>query len=251
MMNFQVSLPGKKLVNELSRLILDEDWATAENYCRAYPKEAKEWSVRSGFFEGLKDSNVLPLHSACALRPPPTILNALLRAYPRAIMAKESAYSRLPLHIACRSGADATTVACLIGYFPGAAQVEDTLGRLPIHYALSNGSKPDVIDALLRTAPNAARAYDRRGWLPIHVACSVGASIRVVTSLIEAYPASTVLMTEKGSTPLRCLDLTQPSPERTQIASYLKRARKDYETSRDGELRVSKRPAANSTRYLI
>eukprot|EP00550_Attheya_septentrionalis_P007501 CAMPEP_0198295090 /NCGR_PEP_ID=MMETSP1449-20131203/25817_1 /TAXON_ID=420275 /ORGANISM="Attheya septentrionalis, Strain CCMP2084" /LENGTH=250 /DNA_ID=CAMNT_0043995277 /DNA_START=164 /DNA_END=916 /DNA_ORIENTATION=+ len=250
-MNFQVSLPGKKLVNELSRLILDEDWATAEQYCRAYPKEAKEWSVRSGFFEGLKDSNVLPLHSACALRPPPTILNALLRAYPRAIMAKESAYSRLPLHIACRSGADATTVACLIGYFPGAAQVEDTLGRLPIHYALSNGSKPDVIDALLRTAPNAARAYDRRGWLPIHVACSVGASFGVVVSLIEAYPASSVLVTEKGSTPLKCLDLTQPSSERDQIASYLRRARKNYEKSRDGEVKVAKRPAANSTRYLI
>lgn len=225
---------------------MSEQWALAVLQCQSHRKEAKVWSTRPGFFEGIKESDVLPVHQACALRPPPEMIDALWQAYPNGFEKKESAYKRIAIHIACRSGASTDTIKRILKHQVEGAAVEDALGRLPLHYAISNGAVDEVIDALLLACRSGARAYDRRGWLPIHVACSVGASTHVITELLKAYPQSIALETNKGSSPLKCCDMSN-SPNKGEVVAMLKKAKAEW----DKEQRVAKRPNRDSVRIVV
>uniref|UniRef100_A0A7S2IIZ4 Ankyrin n=1 Tax=Helicotheca tamesis TaxID=374047 RepID=A0A7S2IIZ4_9STRA len=208
---------------ELTKLIQQENWQLAEMQLKHHPEQAKSWSVRPGFFEGIKESEVLPIHEACALHPPVSFIDAMGYAYPKCFRLKESAYRRMPIHIACRAGCDVKVISTILKYHINGAATDDSLGRLPIHYALSNGAAEDVIFALIKACPGSARAYDRRGWLPIHVACSVGAGTEIIKSLLEEHPASAVLETNKGSTPAKLIESATAS-NRDEVLSMLKAA---------------------------
>mmetsp|Transcript_38448 Transcript_38448/g.57636 ORF Transcript_38448/g.57636 Transcript_38448/m.57636 type:complete len:235 (-) Transcript_38448:248-952(-) len=208
---------------ELTKFIQDRNWKLAELQLRNHPNQAKTWSIRPGFFEGIKESEVLPIHEACAFVPPVSFINAMGITYRKSFRLRESAYRRLPIHIACRAGSDVNVINAILKYNIEGAATDDNLGRLPIHYALSNGAAEDVVFALIKACPGCARAYDRRGWLPIHVACSVGASAEIISALLEGYPASAVLETSKGSTPAKLVDMSN-SKMKADIKATLKKA---------------------------
>mmetsp|Transcript_3381 Transcript_3381/g.9622 ORF Transcript_3381/g.9622 Transcript_3381/m.9622 type:complete len:248 (+) Transcript_3381:275-1018(+) len=207
--------------NDLVKLVDNEQWELAIQQSNNNRHLAEAWSARPGFFEGIKTSDVLPIHIACARRPTVEVIDALYEANRMSLRQKESAYRRIPLHIACRSDASPDVVRRLLECYPDGAAADDNLGRLPIHYRLSNGADNGTIDALLKACPGSARAFDRRGWLPLHVAASVGASPHIIQSLVEAYPDAVLLATNKGSTPRRCLDMAPYSPHKVANTAFL------------------------------
>lgn len=207
----------------LSECITSEKWEQVVQLCIGSPKEAKKWTTRLGLFEGIKDSNVLPIHEALVGSAPYRVIEALLKAYPDSAFCKESSYQRLPLHCACRKNAIPEIVELLLNEYPDAALTPDTLGRLPIHYALSNGANPKIIDCLLKRKPNCARGFDNRGWTPLHVACSVGAQTEVIKSIIYCYPEAVLMRTKKNSTAKQCLKLAN-APNKVDVKRVLQRA---------------------------
>lgn len=152
-----------------------------------------------------------------------------LRSYVLCIVTQspESAYQRLPLHSACRRGANPEVVQILLDAHPSAALIPDSLGRLPLHYALSNGADPRIVNSLLQCAPNACRGVDTRGWTPLHVACSVGASFPVIQAIMELYTEAVIFRTDKGSSPAALLP--KECPDRNEIKEMLKQARVNFD----------------------
>lgn len=196
--------------SELSQAITSEQWDHAHMLAENKKVQAKQSCGRAGFFDGVKCAVVLPIHEACANPNTPVhIIQSILLAYPDGVRSKESAYQRLPLHIACRKNANLAIVSHLIETYHDGTLVPDSLGRLPIHYALSNGAQDSIIDLMVEKSPDSARGFDRRGWLPLHVACSVGASTRVISRLLKAYPEASITCTYKGTSVQRCMESHQ------------------------------------------
>jgi ankyrin repeat protein len=195
-------------ISQLSQAITSEQWDHAILLVEGSSKGmAKQFSNRPGFFEGIKLSSVLPIHEACANPDAPfAVIQAIVAAYPDGVKVCESAYQRLPLHIACRKHANQQIVKHLLDCYVHGSLIPDTLGRLPLHYALSNGAEDNIIDLLIEQSPNSARGTDRRGWLPLHVACSVGASTHVIEVILKAYPAASIIRTHKGTSVEKCMD---------------------------------------------
>jgi hypothetical protein len=160
----------------------------------------------AGFFYGEHTSRILPIHHACALRPPEEIVDKLYDAYPQGFTSKESAFQRLPLHIACQNNAPLSVIEALLkhDHKNEAIHSKDSLGRLPLHYACSHGAPAQVVEVLLQACPASAGCVDHNEWLPIHVACRFGDNEQVIRLLIKALPESLYIMTKKGSTPLMC-----------------------------------------------
>ncbi len=225
---------------ELNRLIITKNWEYVTQHISRKPQEASSWSIRPGFFEGVRESKLLPIHQCCALDPPESLLKELYRANPKSVKCLETAYKRNPLHIATRYNAKPAVVRFLVTVYPKGAGEEDILGRLPIHYSCSNGAPTEQIELLLNACPGGSRAFDKRGWLPLHVACSVGADPIVIQRLLEIFPESVVINTNKGSNALKCCEMAEGSPNTpTNIALVTQMIQKIR--SQD------KRPAAKPT----
>jgi len=229
--------------SELSQFITTEQWSRCIDTCRNRPSDAKQWSSRNGFFEGLKTSNVLPLHEACANdNCPLEVVQAIVAAYQQGVVSYESAYQRLPLHIACRKNANVQVVRLLLEACAKGSVEPDALGRLPLHYALSNGAQDDVVQLLLDTTPNAARGTDRRGWLPLHVACSVGASTKVIVMILQAYPEGAITLTNKGTSAERTMD-AHTAQNKEEVRRIIKQYKSQVNSRLGNYGRISKQPS--------
>lgn len=185
-------------------LIQREDWRLA--VMAVGPKEAAEWSRVEGFFDGQHASSVLPIHQACALEPPLSIIESLYNANPTGFVKKEKTFLRLPLHVACQTKASFEVVEKLLEFNIEAARTKDALGRLPIHYACAHGAPSSVVDILLQAFPASTHCGDKNGWVPLHVACRRGEDESTIRLLLEACPSSLFFETKKGSTPLMCAE---------------------------------------------
>lgn len=80
----------------LFRLLLKKDWDNVIKRCSEYPNEVSTWIVTKGFNGSLR---FLPIHKACVLQPPLTVIQALLQAYPMGCM-KTDQDGWLPIHCA-------------------------------------------------------------------------------------------------------------------------------------------------------
>eukprot|EP01082_Thalassiosira_pseudonana_P004616 g4480.t1.1.5e174189 g4480 g4480.t1 contig15:1110086-1110844(-) len=169
-------------------LISHEDWKLVEFECKTYPRDCAKWTLLEGFFDGEYDSTVLPLHQACALRPPREIVKLLISCYPEGLRMREETFHRLPLHIACLTNAPLEAIEALIHVYPEATRCKDSIGRLPIHYACAHDVPFGVIDLLLRTFPASAGCGDNNGWLPLHVASRRGLPIYIIQQLLDCFP---------------------------------------------------------------
>jgi ankyrin repeat protein len=215
--------------NELSLAIANLDWVRAEKLAREEPSLAAQWNKRSGLFDGVKKTYCLAIHEAIISNAPASTVLAIIEAHPDGVRTKESSYSRLPLHCACKNAnVDPSVIAVLIKVHNSACLVPDNVGRLPIHYSLSNGADTTVIFLLLNSHPDSAKGVDLNGWSPLHVACSVG-NKRAIAALLEIYPEATFSRTDKGSTPILCLSKTMEN--RNEVKQMLKAARQQYEAT--------------------
>ena len=68
----------------LYKCITEEDWPEAMSAVEKSPREARTWVVRRDPDSGSISWKFLPLHSACARRPPLDVVTALLDAFPEA-----------------------------------------------------------------------------------------------------------------------------------------------------------------------
>jgi len=175
-------------ITDLYKAITESNWDRAIQAVKKRPDEARTWVVRK--YED-NPANImwrfLPIHSACARRPPPNLISALLNAYPE-----------------------------------GARSVDDQ-GMHALHYATGNQATREVIRLLLMTYPDAAKMKDPRGMLPIHyIACWGPSSISVVDMILVANRYVGESKDEDGNTPL---DLAKDGdyPERNAVVAALNR----------------------------
>jgi len=217
----------------LFRLLLKKDWDAACARAKSNPVEASTWIANKGTNGDLR---FLPLHKACVLQPPESVIETLLGAYTVGAMSKDqdgwypihcasfyganekvisllvNAYSkgtkakdeegRLPLHYACLKGASKGVVDILLSSFPKGAMCKDDEGRLPIHHACSKGASEDIIEALLKTSPKGAQSKDDQGRLPLHHACRKASSERIVRALLRVYPRAAQIKDDQDKLPI-------------------------------------------------
>jgi hypothetical protein len=193
------------------------DWGTVLSIVNspAGPSLSARTSHAPLFYSGRYGTTLLPLHRACMYDAPAYVIEALLKANPTSARMAESAFHRLPLHLACRSGsAQVDTVRMLLlaserdGTSTGTSswRCRDRLKRIPLHYLLANGAHPTIIDDLLQLhQPSICLAIaDSEGWLALHVACASGVDLGIVERLVRAHPAAINSLTRWGSRPLDC-----------------------------------------------
>ncbi|KAL7544716.1 hypothetical protein ACHAWF_008076 [Thalassiosira exigua] len=141
------------------------DWDAASKTCQSKPIEAETWVVRreserrdnidedGGNIDASNDGSILwrflPLHSACARRPPSSFVSDLLQAYPEAASLKDES-GMYPLHYACGNRASKNVIKQLLECFPEATGEADPSGMLPLHYIAQFGpSEEGIVELLL------------------------------------------------------------------------------------------------------
>lgn len=98
------------------------------------------------------------------------ILNALLDAYPKGIRV-DSEGGRLPLHTACAGRATPKVIETLLTAYPAAARHRNKDGFLPLHLAAHWGvSHPNVAVSLLKAYPDATVGRNRWERTPLEEA---------------------------------------------------------------------------------
>ena len=234
-------------------LVLKKDWKAAIARASSTPEEAGTWIVTKGFNGNLR---FLPIHKACVLNPPDSVIQALLDAFlegskstdqdgwlpihcasfyganarvisalldanPKGTQSKDDE-GRLPLHYACLKGASQEVVDTLLGGFPKASMSKDDEGRLPIHHACSKGAPEGVIDALLKASPKGAQSKDDQGRLPLHHACRKNATERIIRTLLRVYPRAAQIKDDQDKLPVHyaCQNGTAPSIVTVLLSTY-------------------------------
>eukprot|EP00594_Rhizosolenia_setigera_P019632 CAMPEP_0178964970 /NCGR_PEP_ID=MMETSP0789-20121207/15994_1 /TAXON_ID=3005 /ORGANISM="Rhizosolenia setigera, Strain CCMP 1694" /LENGTH=552 /DNA_ID=CAMNT_0020649847 /DNA_START=169 /DNA_END=1827 /DNA_ORIENTATION=+ len=182
----------------LFRLILKKDWENAGLRAKSSPDEASTWIVTKGFKGNLR---FLPLHKACVLSPPESVVESLVAAFPEGAKSKDQD-GWLPIHCACFYGASQGAIDTLLVAYPKGSQSKDDEGRLPIHYACLKGASTGVVESLLGTFPKGAQSKDDEGRLPIHHACSKGAPEGVITALLNSSPKGAQSKDDQGRLPI-------------------------------------------------
>mmetsp|Transcript_12709 Transcript_12709/g.14345 ORF Transcript_12709/g.14345 Transcript_12709/m.14345 type:complete len:444 (+) Transcript_12709:94-1425(+) len=153
--------------------ICDSDWYSALLSVRESPIEARIWVVKreNKYRNDEYTCRFLPIHSACARKPPIALISALLKAYPDAA-AQQDDNGMYPLHYACSNRASAEVIRMLMKYCPDANfQRVEVSGALPIHLAAQWGvSSISVMDVLLKNNISLASARDSDGLTALEVA---------------------------------------------------------------------------------
>mmetsp|Transcript_8255 Transcript_8255/g.12914 ORF Transcript_8255/g.12914 Transcript_8255/m.12914 type:complete len:609 (-) Transcript_8255:50-1876(-) len=237
----------------LFRLILKKDWSAATSRAHTFRDEASIWIVTKGFNGNLR---FLPIHKACVLQPPQSLMEALIAANiegtksrdqdgwmplhcacfygandaviktllvanPKGAQSKDDE-GRLPLHYACLKCASEEVVNALLTSFPKGAMSKDDEGRLPVHYACSKGAPEAVIDALLKASAKGAQSKDDQGRLPLHHACRKGASERVIRTLLRVYPRAAQIKDDQDKLPIHyaCQNCASPNIVSVLLSTY-------------------------------
>jgi hypothetical protein len=151
---------SNKLSNQISQCIDSEQWNRVIGLAQSKPELCGKFTERSGFFEGIRDASVLPIHEACANESVPlNVVRELVKAYPESVRVTESAYYRLPLSIVCRKTANVEVVEYLL---QGAFALKETM-LIFVH--------PDLLylitTRIVSEYPDAALEPDALGRLPL------------------------------------------------------------------------------------
>jgi len=182
----------------LFRLVLKKDWDGVASRVNLFPDEASTWIVTKGFNGNLR---FLPIHKACVLGPPASIIQSLIAAFPEGV-ARADQDGWLPLHCACFYGAPDATIDVIIRADTKAAQHKDDDGRLPLHYACLKGASEKVVSQLLSAHVKGALTKDNDGRMPLHHACSKAAADSVIEALVRLGPKAAQSKDANGRLPL-------------------------------------------------
>ena len=158
-------------VTDLYDAIYKSDWGAASAAVRSNPIEAETWVVRrEADDEGSNNIlwRFLPLHSACARRPPSSFVRDLLIAYPPAASFKDMS-GMYPLHYACANRASKSVIEQLIECYPQAAKESDpTQQMLPLHYCAQWGPSEDgILELLLDVYGEGVTTINGEGMSPL------------------------------------------------------------------------------------
>eukprot|EP00984_Skeletonema_dohrnii_P010611 scaffold4137_cov126-Skeletonema_dohrnii-CCMP3373.AAC.2 len=251
------------LLRQLHDLLRKEDWSLATELLESKPMLARKWHSVKRLYGGKFDAEVLPIHSACALCPPASFIQALAAIYPEGLLMKEKAFGRIPLHIACRSLADSSVIKVLCDMEPRSVIERDSLKRAALHYLIKNynafgqddgeddedteddyfnqsTTNPNdndkaadgivALNLLVETDIDCVKVADHRGWIPLHVACSCSARqgmIRVMKMLIDWWPESVDVKTEKNSDVFAIVEMAgKHHATKDKVVALLKEARR-------------------------
>jgi len=137
--------PNISVIHDAARLT---NWDTVLELCNTQPQYA-HYAGPDGW---------TALHHACNRRcPRPDVVEALIRAYPDAMLDLEEK-GMTPLHYACRFKAPREAVRLLLELYPrqGRAAVSrrDKKGRTPLFYAIRYDAPDGVVELLLQVDPS-------------------------------------------------------------------------------------------------
>ncbi len=163
------------------------------------PVSDKNWKLNKGFAKSKKMAYFLPIHDICTQSPSKSQVLEAIAQSPHSLLARETSYKRLPLHIACRMRACDDVIMTLLDLCPRAAQVKDSIGRLPLHYALANLASREVISGLVDAYPSGVSVQCMQGWLPLHLAISTERDFNLVTMILLKYPLGIIVKTKAGN----------------------------------------------------
>jgi len=137
------------------------NWRTVLQLCKTHPQSA-QYAGSDGW---------TALHHACNRRcPQPEVAEALIRAYPDALLEVEEK-NMTPLHYACRFKAPKEVVRLLLHLYPArgraAVSMRDRRGRTPLYYAVRYDAPPGVVELLLEVDPSVVLEEDRNADSPL------------------------------------------------------------------------------------
>jgi hypothetical protein len=139
-------------------LVQSYEWAAALVRIGLHPEEARAVGV-----EGRT-----PLHVACDHDAPPSVVQALLRAYPEA-STRVGTSDMNPLHITCSSQHASVHIVQIL--LEGGDQIQTSMrdvdGDTPLHTACRCGAPIDVLEVLLRANPTVVTQRDYEGLTPL------------------------------------------------------------------------------------
>ena len=153
-------------------------------------------------------SRRLPLHLACARRPPPlALLQVLLSEHPGAVSHADRG-GCVPLHLLCSQGSGSESsdaailgsVTALLTAQASCANAKDDAGRTALHRACAQQVPAlAVVEALVRANPAACKHRDHNQQVPLQVIWNIlGARTpaSLLETLVSAYPESRALTEE-------------------------------------------------------
>lgn len=175
-------------LNGLDELIRNQDWDAVRDAIHS-----PRFRILSGACKDAcrRPSSSSPLALAVSLNPPSDVVDLLLRRDPAAVLQPDHK-GRLPLHVACSTGASVEVVRLLLfaeSLTPGKHEMSsmgnvntalcaDADNRVPLHYAAeystgSHGDTIDVFSVLCAACPEAASVKDAWGETPGDVAAQM------------------------------------------------------------------------------
>jgi len=113
--------------------------------------------------------DMLPLHCACLVGAPRSVLEWLVKQYPEAIRMATTDVGNLPLHC----------------YLSSTTMVNR---RISMDYSAEPPSHLSAVEYLLEQYPDAVYRPNRMGWLPLHVAAMHNAPLDVLFRLTRRVP---------------------------------------------------------------
>jgi ankyrin repeat protein len=202
----------------LFRQIGCKAWDKALAILEAKPELAKVWTVtryRGGVLVG-DDSDItvwyrrLPLHHACSAKSVPlSFVQALVQAYPEALLLEDET-GKVPLIHACRRDTSLEVVKAVLT--EESAKRPDKEGKCALHWACEYKCDKAKIQQLVETAPSILEQCDTYGRLPLHWECAIVSDrkdkMTVVSYLLEQYPAAVSVKDDDGRTPLHMIDVS-------------------------------------------
>ena len=205
---------------ELSRQIGCKGWDKALAILEAQPHLAKVWVVtqyRGGVLveDNTNGSDItvwyrrLPLHHACSAKSVPvSFIQALLQAYPEALLLQDET-GKVPLIHACQRGASLDVIKAVLT--EETATAPDKEGKCALHWACEYKADKTKIQHLVEAAPAILELRDIYGRLPLHWECAILSfrkeKMAVVSYLVEQYPAAVSVRDSDGCTPAQMIDV--------------------------------------------
>lgn len=128
----------------LYSLLQSRSWEQVVDRIDAHPDECKSWIYRKENGSVKLRWRLLPLHAAIIFKAPVEVIESILTGFPDAAKFPDD-QSALPIHLAYKRGASASTYRVLLESFPSCVNVKDAKGRTPRRLARS-GSGPRHVE---------------------------------------------------------------------------------------------------------
>lgn len=113
---------------QLYTLLQSRAWAEAINRIETYPSETKIWIYRTETDGCCIRWRLLPLHASIIFKAPVEVVESIITVFPDAAKMCDD-QSSLPIHLAYKRGASASTFRVLLECYPECIDVKDAKGR--------------------------------------------------------------------------------------------------------------------------